>query len=62
MVGARVRDRLKHVKSGLQSILQMLSRDGHPAAELQLRFARLALGSPAPSMTAWRSAQPATGI
>jgi DNA-binding transcriptional MerR regulator len=36
VLGARVRDRLKHVKSGLQSILQMLSRDGHHTGELQL--------------------------
>jgi DNA-binding transcriptional MerR regulator len=37
MLGHRVRDRLKNVRSGLQSILQMLSRDGqHGAGDLQL--------------------------
>ncbi|MEO8677413.1 MAG: MerR family transcriptional regulator [Vicinamibacterales bacterium] len=36
MLGDRVRDRLKHVKTGLQSILQLLSHDGHHAGELQL--------------------------
>ncbi|MDP3716722.1 MAG: MerR family transcriptional regulator [Acidobacteriota bacterium] len=36
VVGDRVLDRLRHVKTGLQSILQMLSKDGVEAAELQL--------------------------
>lgn len=36
VVGDLVKDRLKHVKTGLQSILQILSRDGQPAGELQL--------------------------
>lgn len=36
MLGVRVRDRLKNVRSGLQSILQMLSRDGQHPADLQL--------------------------
>ncbi|HYB96411.1 MAG TPA: MerR family transcriptional regulator [Vicinamibacterales bacterium] len=35
-VGDAVRDRLKHVKAGLESILQMLSRDGDAQPELQL--------------------------
>ena len=35
-VGDHVRARLRHVKTGLQSILQMLARDGVEAAELQL--------------------------
>jgi len=32
----RVRDQLRHVKSGLQSILQILAKDGVEGAELQL--------------------------
>ena len=36
VVGDRVRDGLRHVRSGLQSILQMLAKDGVEAAELQL--------------------------
>ncbi len=36
VVGDRVRDQLRHVKNGLQSILQMLAKDGVEAAELQL--------------------------
>ena len=36
VLGDRVKDRLKHVKTGLQSILQILSRDGQAAGELQL--------------------------
>lgn len=36
VVGDRVLDRLRHVKSGLQSILQILAKDGVEAAELQL--------------------------
>ena len=36
MVGDRVRERLKHVRSGLQSILEMLSNEGEPQAELRL--------------------------
>jgi len=32
----RVRDQLRHVKNGLQSILQILAKDGVEAAELQL--------------------------
>ena len=35
-LGDHVRDRLRHVKTGLQSILQMLAKDGVEAAELQL--------------------------
>ena len=35
-LGDRVRDRLRHVKTGLQSILRMLAKDGVEAAELQL--------------------------
>ena len=35
-VGDHVRDRLRHVKTGLQSILRMLAKDGVEAAELQL--------------------------
>jgi DNA-binding transcriptional MerR regulator len=35
-VGDRVRDSLRHVKTGLQSILQMLAKDGVEAAELEL--------------------------
>ena len=35
-LGHHVRDRLRHVKTGLQSILQMLAKDGVEAAELQL--------------------------
>jgi DNA-binding transcriptional MerR regulator len=36
VVGDRVLDRLRHVKTGLQSILQLLAKDGVEAAELQL--------------------------
>ncbi|MFA5907363.1 MAG: MerR family transcriptional regulator [Vicinamibacterales bacterium] len=36
VLGDRVRDRLRHVKTGLQSILQMLAKDGVEAAELEL--------------------------
>lgn len=36
MLGHRVRDRLKNVRTGLQSILQMLSRDGQHPGDLQL--------------------------
>lgn len=32
----RVRDSLRHVKTGLQSILQLLAKDGVESAELQL--------------------------
>ena len=35
-LGDHVRDRLRHVKTGLQSILRMLAKDGVEAAELQL--------------------------
>ena len=35
-LGDDVRDRLRQVKTGLQSILQMLAKDGVEAAELQL--------------------------
>jgi DNA-binding transcriptional MerR regulator len=34
--GDRVRDSLRHVKTGLQSILQLLAKDGVESAELQL--------------------------
>ena len=36
MFGDRVRERLKNVKSGLQSILEMLSKDGEQQPELRL--------------------------
>ena len=36
VVGDRVRDQLRQVKNGLQSILQILAKDGVEAAELQL--------------------------
>ncbi|MFM8532648.1 MAG: MerR family transcriptional regulator [Acidimicrobiia bacterium] len=36
VLGDRVRERLKHVKSGLQSILELLSADAEHQAELQL--------------------------
>jgi DNA-binding transcriptional MerR regulator len=36
VLGDRVRDRMRHVRSGLQSILEMLSRDGRNVLELQL--------------------------
>ncbi len=36
VVGDRVRDGLRDVKSGLQSILQILAKDGVEAAELKL--------------------------
>jgi len=36
MLGDRVRERLRHVKSGLQSILQMLASDGSELRELEL--------------------------
>lgn len=36
VLGDRVRERLKHVKSGLQSILEMLSKDGDHQPELRL--------------------------
>jgi DNA-binding transcriptional MerR regulator len=35
-LGDRVRERLRHVKSGLQSILEMLSKDGEQQPELHL--------------------------
>ena len=35
-LGHHVRDRLRHVKTGLQSRLRMLAKDGVEAAELQL--------------------------
>ena len=35
-IGNHVRDRLRSVKTGLQSILQLLAKDGVEAAELQL--------------------------
>jgi DNA-binding transcriptional MerR regulator len=34
--GDRIRDSLRHVKTGLQSILQLLAKDGVESAELQL--------------------------
>jgi DNA-binding transcriptional MerR regulator len=36
VLGDRVRERLRHVKSGLQSILELLSADGEHQVELQL--------------------------
>jgi DNA-binding transcriptional MerR regulator len=36
LLGAGAREKLKNVKSGLQSILQMLSRDGDQQGELRL--------------------------
>ena len=36
VLGAGVREKLKNVKNGLQSILQMLSKDGDPQGELRL--------------------------
>ena len=36
VLGDRVRDRLRHVKSGLQSILELLSKDGEHQPELRL--------------------------
>lgn len=36
VLGDRVKDRLRHVKTGLQSILQLLAKDGVEAAELEL--------------------------
>lgn len=36
VLGANVRERLKHVKSGLQGILEMLSKDGEHQHELRL--------------------------
>lgn len=36
MLGDRVRERLKHVKTGLQSILELLSSNGEHQAELRL--------------------------
>lgn len=36
LLGDRVRDRLRNVRSGLQSILQLLSKDAADAGELQL--------------------------
>jgi len=36
VLGDRVRERLKNVKSGLQSILEMLSKDGDHQPELRL--------------------------
>ena len=36
VLGAGVREKLKNVKSGLQSILQMLSKDGDQQGELRL--------------------------
>jgi DNA-binding transcriptional MerR regulator len=36
VLGDRVRDRLRTVKTGLQSILEMLSRDAEQQSELQL--------------------------
>jgi len=36
VVGDPLRDQLRHVKTGLQSILQILAKDGVWAAELQL--------------------------
>ncbi len=36
LLGAGVREKLKTVRSGLQSILQMLSKDGDPQNELRL--------------------------
>jgi DNA-binding transcriptional MerR regulator len=36
VLGDRVRERLKNVKSGLQSILEMLSKDGEQQHELRL--------------------------
>jgi DNA-binding transcriptional MerR regulator len=36
LLGAGVREKLKSVKSGLQSILQMLSKDGDEPGELRL--------------------------
>ncbi len=38
VVGDRVLDRLRHVRSGLQSILQLLAKDGVEAAELELEL------------------------
>ena len=35
MLGDRVRDRLQQVKTGLQSILELLSKDGERQPELQ---------------------------
>ena len=36
LLGDRVRDRLRNVRTGLQSILQLLSKDAADAGELQL--------------------------
>ena len=36
MLDGRVRERLRHVRTGLQSILELLSKDGEEQAELQL--------------------------
>ena len=36
VLGDHMRDRLRHVKTGLQSILQLLAKDGVEAAELEL--------------------------
>ena len=36
VLGDRVRDRLRNVRNGLQSILQLLSKDSHEVGELQL--------------------------
>ena len=36
VLGDRVRERLKHVKTGLQSILELLSNNGEHQAELRL--------------------------
>ena len=36
LLGANVRDRLKHVRSGLQSILELLSKGGEDQPELRL--------------------------
>lgn len=48
VLGDRVRNRLRHVKSGLQSILQLLSKDAAHQEELRLTAPRRSAPAPAP--------------
>jgi DNA-binding transcriptional MerR regulator len=47
VLGDRVRNRLRHVKSGLQSILQLLSKDAARQEELRLTAPRPSARAPA---------------
>ena len=49
VVGDRVRERLRNVKSGLQSILQLLGKDPRGTQQGELRLVRQAAKTPPPA-------------